>query len=372
MCVSLLIASEFLPVSLLTPIASELHATDGQAGLAISISGLFAVATSLFAIGWLGKVNRRYVMLAMTVLMLISICLIADAKSFPLLLAARAVLGITIGGFWSLSTATVMRLVPSQHVSKALGIVYTGNAMATAFAAPLGSYFGGLIGWRGVFWALTPFIAFNLAWQFLSLPSMPAEGDGTGPSPLKLLRHRYVAVAMLAAMLSFSGMFSVFTYFRPFLERQVHVDVTTLSVLLLVLGLAGFIGTTVASRYAQKHLTFSLCFAPLVLAIVTMATYFSSFSVWLVGIAFLLWGTLNSGIPILWSNWLTVGGKKFPESAGGLFVGCVQLSIMLGAASGGKLLDNYSIFATFVGGTILLIASALIVGHGQRILPSHR
>ena len=47
LCVSTLIASEFMPVSILRPIASDLHLTEGAAGQAISISGLFAVLTSL-------------------------------------------------------------------------------------------------------------------------------------------------------------------------------------------------------------------------------------------------------------------------------------------------------------------------------------
>lgn len=51
MCVALLIASEFMPVSLLTPIAADLHATAGMAGQAISIPGLFAVLTSLLIAG---------------------------------------------------------------------------------------------------------------------------------------------------------------------------------------------------------------------------------------------------------------------------------------------------------------------------------
>ena len=57
------------------------------------------------------------------------------------------------------------------------------------------------------------------------------------------------------------------------------------------------------------------------------------------------------------------------ESGGGLMVGAIQLSIMLGAAFGGWLLDHLSIAATFVAGTALLVAAALIVGTGERIRP---
>src|SRR4051812_25203852 len=133
LCVGLLIASEFMPVSLLTPIAADLHATEGMAGQAISISGLFAVITSLLVANVAGRFDRRYVLITLTGFMLLSLALIATAPNFLVLMAARAFLGVTVGGFWALATATVMRLVPEPALPKALGVLYTGNAMATAF-----------------------------------------------------------------------------------------------------------------------------------------------------------------------------------------------------------------------------------------------
>src|SRR3954464_7106652 len=86
LCVALLIASEFMPVSLLTPIAHDLHATEGMAGQAISISGLFAVLTSLFIATIAGRLDRRHVLMGLTALMLASLVLIAVAPSFALLM----------------------------------------------------------------------------------------------------------------------------------------------------------------------------------------------------------------------------------------------------------------------------------------------
>src|SRR3954462_14217201 len=175
LCVTLLIAAEFMPVSLLTPIASDLGATVGMAGQAISISGLFAVVTSLLIATVAARFDRRHVLVGLTGVMLCSLVLIALAPNFAVLMIARALLGIVVGGFWSLATATVMRLVPEHSVPKALGVVYMGNAVATAFAAPIGSYVGGVIGWRGVFWALVPITLANMAWQWFSLPAMPPQ-----------------------------------------------------------------------------------------------------------------------------------------------------------------------------------------------------
>src|SRR5882724_1260380 len=133
------------------------------------------VVTSLLIANLAGRFNLRAILTVLTVVMLVSLVLIATAPNFAVLMAARALLGITLGGFWSLATATIMRLVPASSVPKALGVLYTGNAVATAFAAPIGSYLGNVIGWRGVFWILAPFVAMNLIWQWMSLPSMPAQ-----------------------------------------------------------------------------------------------------------------------------------------------------------------------------------------------------
>ena len=369
LCVAMLIASEFMPVSLLTPIAADLHATEGMAGQAISISGLFAVMTSVFIATIAGRFDRRHVLIGLTAMMLASLLLIAQAPNFAVLMVARALLGVVIGGFWSLATATVMRLVSADGVPKALGIVYTGNAVATAFAAPIGSYVGGLIGWRGVFWALTPIVVLNLVWQWISLPSMPPQAANPVSKLFGLLKRRNVAFAMVGVMLTFGGAFTIFTYLRPFLESRTRVDVSGLSLLLLGLGMAGFLGTYAGSALVGKHLYGLLRWLPLALGAVTLVLLAVGRLYWLVAVVLVAWGALNSATPVAWSTWLSKGISDEPESGGGLLVGAIQLAIMLGASFGGLLLDHFSIAATLVGGTVLLVAACLIVGRGERLQP---
>ncbi|MEA9566565.1 MFS transporter [Xanthomonas sp. WHRI 8932A] len=369
LCVALLIASEFMPVSLLTPIAADLHASAGMAGQAISISGLFAVIASLLIAPLSSRLNRRHVLLGLSAVMLLSLLLIASAHSFGMLMVARALLGITIGGFWALSTATVMRIMPEHAVPKALGIVFIGNAVATAFAAPLGSYLGAIIGWRGVFWGMVPLVALAIAWQWRSLPSMPAQGASSLRDIARLLKRRYVARAMLAVMLGFAGAFSAFTYFRPFLESVAQVDVSQLSLLLLGLGLAGFVGTYAATALVAKRLFTLLTVLPAALGVVTLGMLLGGHVLWAVAVAMIAWGTLNAAIPVAWSTWLSRCIKDAPESGGGLMVAAIQLSIMLGGALGGVLLDHLSIGATFIGASVLLLASSLVAGRGDRLQP---
>src|SRR3954465_15206018 len=126
-----LIASEFLPVSLLTPIASDLHLTEGQAGQAIAVSGAFAVITSLLIARVIRRLDRRHVLLGLTALMILSGLMVAFAPNAGLFMAGRALIGVVVGGFWSMSAATVMRLVPEDEVPRALNLLNGGNALAT-------------------------------------------------------------------------------------------------------------------------------------------------------------------------------------------------------------------------------------------------
>jgi predicted MFS family arabinose efflux permease len=369
LCVTLLIAAEFMPVSLLTPIATDLGATVGMAGQAISISGLFAVVTSLLIATVAARFDRRHVLVALTGLMLCSLALIASAQNFAVLMVARALLGVVVGGFWALATATVMRLVPESSVAKALGVVYMGNAVATAFAAPIGSYLGGVIGWRGVFWALVPITLANLAWQWVSLPTMPPQVANPVGKVFALLKRRNVAFGMLGVMLTFGGAFGIFTYLRPFLETRTGATVPQLSVLLLCLGMAGFIGTSGATKFVGRHLYLLLGGLPVALGVVTLFLLGVQHSMWAVGLVLVVWGTIQSATPVVWSTWLSKGIADEPESGGGLMVGAIQLAIMLGAGFGGVLLDHLSVTATFIGGATLLVAASAVVGTGRRVRP---
>ena len=145
LCVFALVASEFMPVSLLTPMASDLRVSEGMAGQGIAMSGAFAVLTSLSISALAGTMERKK-LLMLTLLMGIFGAVVALAASYGINMAGRALIGVVIGGFWSMSAATAIRLVPSSQVPKALAIVNGGKALATVIAAPLGIYLGSVVG----------------------------------------------------------------------------------------------------------------------------------------------------------------------------------------------------------------------------------
>lgn len=255
--VFVLVSAEFLPVSLLTPMAASLHVTEGLAGQTITATALVALLASLATAQVTRGRDRRGVMLIFFVLLIASCLLVTFAVNLPMILAARVLLGMAIGGFWTLSTAMAMRLVAPWQVPRALSIVFSGVSLATVFAAPLGSYLGGLLGWRDTFLLAAMLSGVSLVWLFFSLPSLPAEEKSAEGGAMNLLRRPVMRWGLLAVMLLFTGHFAFFTYLRPYLETGVGFNLNQLSLVLLGFGIANFFGTSLAKEAGCSRSVFA-------------------------------------------------------------------------------------------------------------------
>lgn len=366
LCVATLIASEFMPVSILTPIATDLQLTEGAAGQAISVSGLFAVLTSLTITSLTSGLDRRTLLLGLAALMLVSGALVAFAPTYAVLMAGRALLGVVIGGFWSMSAATVMRLLPEGQVPRGLAMLNGGNALATTIAAPLGSFLGQFIGWRGAFFIVVPLAAITLVWLWRTLPQMPSPRSAHAANALAVLRRPEARTGMAAVALLFMGQFALFTYLRPFLEGVTQLSVSLLSLVLLGMGGAGLIGTWLIGRAVTRSLCATLIVAPLAMAAIAIGLI--AFGTMPLPTAALLagWGLIGTALPVACWTWLSRTLPDDAEAGGGLMVAVIQLAITLGAAGGGLLFDTAGHRATFLVSGILLAGSALLGVLGSR------
>ncbi len=361
MCAAILIASEFLPMSLLTPMASDLHITEGTAGQSISISGLFAMVTSVFISAIIGNTDRRKAILFFTSLMIVSGLIVVLAPNAAILMGGRAFLGVAVGGFWSISAAAIMRIVPKDSVPKALALLNGGNALASTLAAPLGSFLGSIIGWRGAFFCLIPLAVIALFWLWKSLPSLPSQQPRRpATEAFKLLKTPKVAFGMTAIALLFMGQFVLFTYLRPFLEIATKVDTDTLSIMLLGIGVAGFIGTYIIGGLLKTRLYSVIIPIPTIMAIIALALIVFSESTIPTGLLLLGWGLTATAAPVGWWTWISKTLPDDAEAGGGLMVAIIQMAIMFGAAGGGIIYDHYGYTTTFIVSAMILSASSIM------------
>jgi predicted MFS family arabinose efflux permease len=372
LCVFALVASEFMPVSLLTPISHELGVSEGLAGQGIGISGALAVLTSLSISALAGNIDRKVLLLGLTLLMALSGMIVAIAPDYLTYMLGRGVLGVAIGGFWSMSAATAIRLVLPTQVPQALAIFNGGNALAMVIAAPLGSYLGAVIGWRGAFFCLVLVALIAFVWQWFSLPAMVAERDGKrSGNILRLLNNRLVATGMVACGIFFMGQFTLFTYVRPFLETATHASVSTLSLALLIIGVAGFIGTLLIGVFLRRAFYPTLIVIPLLMTAIAGMLIAFGYNIGIVIPLLGIWGLVATAAPVGWWTWVARTLPDAAEAGGGLMVAVIQLSIALGSTLGGLAYDHSGYQSSFAISGILLTIAAMLAVLASRKDPKH-
>lgn len=361
-----LIASEFLPVSLLPLVARDLAITEGQTGQAISISGVFAVVTSLFVARLSRRLDRRVVASGFTFLLVASGAIVTLAPNYAVLMLGRVLLGISIGGFWSMSTSIVMRLVPDSEVPKALAWINGGNALAATISAPLGSLLGAYIGWRGAFLMLAPIAILALVWQWIVLPSMPPRGEARSGNVLRLLARRQVLLGMASTMFLFMGQFALFTYLRPFLETAGGFGIEAISMLLLLMGLAGVLGTAAIGRLLRTQLFSLLIGIPAIMALLALGMIACASMPPATALLLAGWGFFGTAAPVGWGTWVSRHISDDAEAGGGLSVAVIQLGITAGAAGGGYVFDRFGWWSPFLMAAAILALSAVLAAAAWR------
>jgi predicted MFS family arabinose efflux permease len=360
-----LVASEFLPASLLSPIAAELGITEGVAGQLVTATSVIGIIGGPLVVSALPRVDRRWVMAGLTTLAIASNVLVAISPVFGLMLASRLLLGIALSGFWAMSLAVTAQLVPADRLGRAMTVVNMGVSLATIAAVPAGAYFGELLGWRAVFLVAAGAGVLTLAAQLATLPSIPPTGAPGFRTLLQTARTPVVALGILAIVLIAGGHFMGFTYLRPAFETIDGLTPALLAMLLMVYGLASFVGNLVAGPLADRRLPVLVIAAPVAIGVGTVLLALAGASLALAVVTVFVWGVGFGAVPTMVQTWIARVAPERLESAGGLVVAAFQIAITIGAAVGGLLVDS-------VGVQIALIAGGIAAVLGAGVLSSAR
>lgn len=356
-----LVMAEFLPASLLSRVAADLGVTEGVAGQSVAITAIVAAISGITIPVVLSRMDRRHLMIILSALAVVSDVLVAIAPTYPILLAARVLLGIAIGGFWALAISITARLVPASKLGLGLTIVNVGVTLATVAAVPLGTLLGEIWGWRAVF-ALAAGVGITaMVIQFFALPSMLA-GPSSGFRPLiQTLRSRMVLLCLFTMALMGAGHFAGFTYIRPAATEVGGLDPEQLAVLLLVYGLGIVGGNLIAGPLADRTLRIATLIFPLVLGLAMIAFVYMGSSTVLLFVAAALWGAGFGALPTVISTWLARAEPSRLESIGGLQTGVFQVAVALGAFIGGLLVDGAGVQTALVLGGLASVLGAVIL-----------
>ncbi len=362
-----LVTAEFLPASLLTPMAADVGVSVGAAGQAVTATAVVGAIAGLAAAIVTRGIDRRIVIWSLTGLLIVSSIIAAVATNLTTLLFARVLLGIGLGAFWSMVAATAMRLVPPSALPKAMSLIFAGVSLATVSAAPIGAYLGNVMGWRFVFWLSALVGVATLVVQIAVLPRLPARGSPDIRTLFRLLGQPSIALVLAGIVVVISGHFAGFTYVRPFLEQIPKLSVEAISLVLLAYGVGGFFGNFAGGAITARSAKASVIFGAFLIALVGVSLLFVGASPLASAIAVGLWGFAFGALPVGFQTWLVrVAPEEEAESAGGLIVAAFQIAIASGAIFGGLLVDGfgtlgviaYATVATLVGGLgVLLLGS---------------
>ncbi|KQP05071.1 MFS transporter [Pseudorhodoferax sp. Leaf265] len=335
-----LVTAEFLPASLLTAMAADLHVSEGTAGQTVTATALVAAVAAPSLPLLTRNLDRRAVMLALTVLLVLSNGLAVAATSLPALLVARVLLGVALGGFWSMSGALALRLVPTDRFARAMALILTGVSVATVCAAPIGAWMGEQWGWRSAFWAAGGVSLVTLVFQLATLPPLPPRDRPDLRVLAELLTRPDVRVALLAVLLVISGHFAGFTYIRPLMENVTHLSVGAITGVLLGYGIGGFFGNLVGGAIAERSERRAIVAGGSLVALLAGVLLLGASSVAVTAVAVVLWGFAFGAFPVGFQTWIVRAAPDQAEGAGGLLVAAFQVAIASGAIGGGLLVDH--------------------------------
>ncbi|CAL8478846.1 MFS transporter (plasmid) [Caballeronia sp. S22] len=347
------VTAEFLPVGLLSQIAHDLGVKPGVAGLMVTTPGIMAAIFAPALIAGAGRMDRRFVFLLLTAVLLVSNVLCAIATSFPVLLAGRALLGAALGGFWTLATAAAPRLVEPKDAAKATATILTGVTFATVIGVPLGTFIASFASWRASFAATAGLVALALVAQALLVPSLPSASALRIGDFRTLLRRPETRWSLLMVALVFGAHFSTYTYIAPLLEQDFSISAITL--LLFGFGLVGFFSNALMSMAVAKHLKKSVA-AMIVLLLAAIASMLLlDHSIIGEAAGMLLWGVAFGALPLCFSVWIQRGTADLPEAGSAMFVSIIQVAIAVGSALGGSIVDHAGVRADFTLGCGLAV-----------------
>ncbi|MFI6732555.1 MFS transporter [Nonomuraea sp. NPDC050451] len=357
----LLVTAEQLPIGLLTPVGSALSVSEGAAGLMVTVPSIVAAVAAPAVPLLVGRMDRRLLLVALMGLMTLANLASAMAPGYPLLIAARVLVGVAIGGFWAIAGALAVRLVPASHVPRATAIIFGGVGAANVFGVPIGTMIGGLANWRIAFGALSALALAVLVALLAVLPPLAA----VQPVGLRRLagqfRNQGVRVGILATFLIVTGHFSAYTFISPVLRDLSGIDERLVGPLLFGFGVAGIVGNFLAAAAVAKRLHRTVLSIAAALG-VTVLLYPVAGLTGAGGVTLLVvWGLVYGGVSTSLQTWMIKAAPQAVEEASALWVAVFNLSIGLGALAGGAVVDALPLqgILWLAGG--LVLAAGLVV-----------
>ncbi|MBL0389016.1 MFS transporter [Tumebacillus sp. ITR2] len=359
--------TEFISVGLLPLVSQDLGVSITTAGLTVSLYALGVTFGAPILTTMTSGIARKTLLLWIMIVFLLGNSIAASATSVGILLLGRVVSALAHGVFMSIGSTIAADLVPEDRRASAISMMFSGLTVATVTGVPIGTFLGQQFGWRVAFWAIVAIGIVALIANLTLVPSTLRKGTASKfRDQLKLVKNGRLLLMFIITALGYGGTFVVFTYLSPLLQEITGFGASTVTVILLVYGIAIAIGNVLggkaANRKPLKALFYMFILQAVVLAVLSFTAQYKVAGL----VTILLMGLFAfMNVPGLQLYVVLLAERYVPSAvdvASAINIAAFNAGIAIGSYFGGLITDSIGLRHTPWIGALMVVLAVLLTG----------
>ncbi len=246
--------AQFSIAGMLDQVATSLDISIASAGQLITAYALGnAVGTPVFMI-LTPKMKQKNQLIIALIVFALGVVSIMVFSNYYILVLSRAVTGLGSGIFSVTAYGMAVKLAPEGKQGSAMSNVAMGVSSSLVFGVPLGRIISSIYGWRAIFGMIIVITVISLILVMSIIPDFKVE-ETTGnnqESKLKTLKNPLILAALSMTFCVFIGFSIVDSYITPFLLGTMPQMESSISLILMALGVGSLIGSRLGGYLADR------------------------------------------------------------------------------------------------------------------------
>ncbi|MEQ1976711.1 MFS transporter [Xenorhabdus sp. SGI240] len=355
------ITTEVAVIGLLPQLESQLHVTPTQVGFLVSIYAIIVAITGPFVTLMLSRYNKKYTLLIILFIFVISNLIYATTDNFNVMLFFRILPALVHAVFFAVALVVAANSVSKEKSPGAVAKVFAGVAVGLVLGVPMSSLIAEHLSLSAAFYfgAVSCVLAFIGIMFFV--PSFPSTKKIVFSSQLAVLRKGKLWLTIFTVILIFSAMFSNFSYIADYLSKITHLNNNLISAILILFGVSGFLGNFVFSHFLQKSVVKTTHAYPILLSLLYVFIWYLGFSPMAIFVLTIFWGALHSAGLVISQTWLMREASEAPEFANSLYISFSNLGITIGAVTGGWVVSHSGIHTVVLSSIVFTFMAFLSI-----------